>query len=196
MPNTILGTTTVSYDTIASYASTGDALWVDFIPNIPVSGDIYVGVEFGYNAGDTLAIIHCADGNIAVGTAYERWSDNTWHPYSLAQPNGWGINVAHLMLPVICPLVGIGENNASFELSIYPNPAGSTMNVMLPNLQIKSDVQFTVLNMLGGRVSSVTKPFASNGIYLLDVNELSQGFYFLEVRTKEGRRLEKIQIAR
>jgi PKD repeat protein len=196
LPNTILGTTAISYDTIASYASTGDALWVDFVPNIPVSGDIYVGVEFGYNAGDTLAIVHCADGNIAVGTAYERWSDNTWHPYSLAQPNGWGINVAHLMLPVICPLVGIGENTAAFELNIYPNPAGSTLNVMLPNLQNKSDVRFTLLNMLGGMVSSVTKPFASNGIYQLDVNELSQGFYFLEVLTKEGRRLEKIQIAR
>lgn len=196
LPNTVLGTQTITYDTIAAYASSGNTVFVDFVPNIPVSGDVYIGVEFGYNAGDTLAIVHCNDGNIAIGTAYEQWDDNTWHPYSEPVPNGWGINIAHLMLPVICPLVGIEESSSTQSLSVYPNPAQSILNVVLPNIKSREAIQFSVLNMLGAVVKYEVKNFDQNNRYELDVNDLSQGIYFLQVQTSEGTLLQKIQVLR
>ncbi len=196
LPNTILGTTSLSYDTIANYVNNNEIVWVDFTPNIPVSGDIYIGVEFGYTAGDTLAIVHCNDGNITVGTAFEKWSDNTWHPYSLPNPNGWGINVAHLMLPVICPLVGLSESQAPFIMNVFPNPSSSLLNIHLPDQSLNASVKFRLLNLLGAEMRSELIPYSNSQIYQLDVSELSTGIYFLEVESNAGRRIEKIQISR
>ncbi|MBL7922870.1 MAG: PKD domain-containing protein, partial [Bacteroidia bacterium] len=194
LPNTVLGTQTLSYDSIAAGALAGSLTWVDFVPNIPVSGDIYVGVEFGYTANDTLAIIHCADGEITTGTAYEKWSNNSWHPYSELN-TGWGINVAHVILPVICPLVGISEQEASFKMLLYPNPAKTSLNVVIPQQNSRGQVSFRVLNMLGAEVSAESQSFVTSGMYKLDITTLSQGFYFLEVQTDYGRRVEKFQVA-
>lgn len=194
-PNTVLGTATLSYDTIAANTLTNTLTWVDFVPNIPVSGNVYVGIQFAYNPGDTVAVIHCGDGEIATGTAWEKWSDNTWHPYSELN-TGWGINVAHLILPVVCPFVGVQENNAGFKMNLFPNPTSSNLNLVIPRQASNGDIQVSVLNTMGAMVYSEKLSYTQNGIYKVDVSALSQGFYFLEVRTDYGRQIEKFQISK
>ena len=194
IPNTILGTATLSYDTIASHVTSGMSTWVDFVPNIPVSGNVYVGIQFGYTPNDTLAIVHCDNNEITLGTAWEKWSDNTWHPYSELN-TGWGINVAHMMFPVVCPLVGISENLPSFNMQMFPNPANTSLNIVIPQQQSRSAVNIRILNTIGAEVSSSKLSYNLNGMYRVDVSYLSQGFYFLEVITDYGRRVEKFQKA-
>jgi PKD repeat protein len=194
-PNTVLGTATISYDTIAAYTGSGAAAWVDFVPNIPVSGDVYVGLQFTYFAGDTLAIIHCEDGEITTGTAWEKWSDNTWHPYNEVGVT-WEIQVAHLIIPVVCPLVGIQENNSGFKMNLFPNPTSSNLNLVIPQQASSGDIQVSILNTVGAKVYSEKLNYLQNGIYKVDVSSLSQGFYFMEVTTDYGRQIEKFQISR
>ncbi len=194
-PNTVLGTATVSYDSIAAGALAGSLTWVDFVPNIAVSGDVYVGIQFTYNPGDTLAIVHCADGEIAVGTGWEKWSDNTWHPYNELN-TGWGIEVAQLILPVICPFVGVNENSPSFKMNLFPNPTNTNLNLVIPNQIGSGNLKIRVLTTLGANVLTEQLNFAQNGIYKVDVSSLSQGFYFLEVITEYGRQIEKFQISK
>ena len=194
-PNTALGTATVLYDSIAANVLAGSITWIDFVPNIAVSGDVYVGIQFGYTAGDTLAIVHCADGEITVGTSWEKWSDNTWHPYNELN-TGWGIEVAQLILPVICPFVGVNENSPSFKMNLFPNPANTNLNLVIPNQIGSGNLQIRVLTTLGANVLTEQLNFAQNGIYKVDVSSLSQGFYFLEVITEYGRQIEKFQISK
>ncbi|MFN0188304.1 MAG: PKD domain-containing protein [Bacteroidia bacterium] len=194
-PNTVLGTATVSYDSIAAGALAGSLTWVDFVPNIAVSGDVYVGIQFTYNPGDTLAIIHCNDGEIAVGTGWEKWSDNTWHPYNEVGVS-WEIEVAQLILPVVCPFVGVQENAPSFKMNLFPNPTQSNLNVVIPNQIGSGNLQVRVLTTLGVNVLSDKLNFVQNGIYKVDVSSLSHGFYFLEVITEYGRQIEKFQISK
>jgi PKD repeat protein len=194
-PNTILGTATVTYDTIAANTLSNTLTWVDFVPNIPVSGDVYVGIQFTYFAGDTLAIIHCDDGEITNGTAWEKWSDNTWHPYNEVGVT-WEIQVAHLILPVVCPIVGVQENNVSFKINIFPNPTSTNLNLVVPTQASSGNLQVSVLNTMGAMVYSEKLNYTANGIYKVDVKSLSQGFYFLEVITDYGRQIEKFQISR
>ena len=194
-PNTALGTATVSYDSIAAGALAGSLTWVDFVPNIAVSGDVYVGIQFTYNPGDTLAIVHCQDGEITVGTSWEKWSDNTWHPYNELN-TGWGIEVAQLILPVICPFVGVNENSPSFKMNLFPNPANTNLNLVIPNQIGSGNLQFRVLTTLGTNVLTEKLSFVQSGIYKVDVSSLSQGFYFLEVITEYGRQIEKFQISK
>ncbi|MFM7015242.1 MAG: T9SS type A sorting domain-containing protein, partial [Bacteroidota bacterium] len=195
LPSTMLGSATISYDSIAANAAAGTEMWVDFTPDIPVTaGTIYVGVEFGYTAGDTLAIIHCADTEIATGTAYELWSDGTWHAYS-ETPASWGINVAHLIRPVICTSTGLAENTLS-DVSIYPNPTRGELTVVLNKTANKGNLSFRVLNMVGAQVFNTTLPSNNAGTYKLDLSKLAQGMYFVEINSAEGKSVQKIQIAK
>lgn len=194
-PNTVLGNATVTYDSIAANVLNNSLTWVDFVPNIPVSGDVYVGIQFTYFPGDTLAVIHCDDGEIVTGKAWEKWNDNTWHPYNELGVS-WEIEVAHLILPVICPFVGIQENNAVFKMNLFPNPTSSNLNLLIPRQLSNGDIQVNVLNAMGAMVYSEKLSYIQNGIYKVDVSSLSQGFYFLEVRTDYGRQIEKFQISK
>ncbi|MBL7923816.1 MAG: hypothetical protein JNL88_06430, partial [Bacteroidia bacterium] len=47
----------------------------------------------------------------------------------------------------------------------------------------------------GAEVSAESQSFVTSGMYKLDITTLSQGFYFLEVQTDYGRRVEKFQVA-
>ncbi len=195
LPSTMLGSATISYDSISAYAAAGTQMWVDFTPDVPVTaGTIYVGVEFGYTAGDTLAIIHCADTEIATGTAYELWSDGTWHAYS-ETPASWGLNVAHLIRPVICTSTGLTENTLG-QVSLYPNPTRGELTVVLNKSNNKGNMSFRVLNMVGAQVFNSTLPSNNAGTYKLDLSKLAQGMYFVEITNNEGKSVQKIQIAK
>ena len=195
LPSTMLGSATISYDSIAAYAASGSEMWIDFTPDIPVTaGTIYVGVEFGYTAGDTLAIIHCADTEIAAGTAYELWSDGTWHAYT-ENPDSWGISVAHLIRPVICTSTGLTENTLG-QVSLYPNPTRGELTVVLNKSNNKGNMSFRVLNMVGAQVFNTTLPSNNAGTYKLDLSKLAQGMYFVEITNNEGKSVQKIQIAK
>lgn len=195
IPNTVLGTATVTYDSIAANVLANGLTWVDFVPNIAVSGNVYVGIQFAYTPGDTLAIIHCADGEITVGTSWEKWSDNTWHPFSELN-TGWGINVAQLILPVVCPFVGVQESAATLKMQLFPNPAQTNLNLVIPKQVTNGDIQVRILNTIGAEISLEKLSFVQNGLYKLDVSTLPQGFYLLEVTTEYGRQVEKFQISK
>ncbi len=196
LPNSILGTAVISYDSIAAYAASLTPMWIDFSPNIAVSGDVYVGISFGYTPGDTLAIIHCADGEITTGTAYEHWSNLSWHAYSEAPPVSWGVNVAHLILPVVCTSTGVEEKGELSTIAIYPNPTRGELNILIAEQKSRGDISFKVMNTVGAVVYTETMNSNSTGKYQLQLASLSQGFYFLEISTSEGRRIQKFQLSK
>ncbi len=195
LPSTMLGSATITYDSIAAYAASGAEMWVDFTPDVPVTaGSIYVGVEFGFTPGDTLAIVHCADAEIATGTAYELWGDGTWHAYS-ETPASWGVNVAHLIRPVICSnsTVGVAENTLG-SVNLFPNPTRGELTVVLSDVTSASDISFRIFNMVGSEVLNTTLPSNGNGTYHMDLSHLSQGLYFVEINNATTKTLKKIQI--
>jgi PKD repeat protein len=195
LPSTMLGSATISYDSIAAYAAAGTEMWVDFTPDVPVTaGTIYVGVEFAYTAGDTLAIVHCADGEIATGTAYELWSDGTWHAYS-ETPASWGVNVAHLIRPVVCSNSSVGiEENTIGAVNLFPNPTRGELTVVLSDINSTSDLSLRIFNMVGSEVMNTTLPSTGNGTYHMDLSHLSQGLYFVEINNATTKTVQKIQI--
>ncbi|MEP7168867.1 MAG: hypothetical protein ABI855_05805, partial [Bacteroidota bacterium] len=107
LPNTSLGSQTVTYDTIVYDFNLGIPTLVLFSAGIVVSDTVYVGVNFGYTVGDTLAIESSLDGEAAVNTAYEEFSGSGgWYPFDDAT-NSWGISVAHTIFPIVCTPTGV-----------------------------------------------------------------------------------------
>lgn len=95
-----------------------------------------------------------------------------------------------------CVPVGIGENVSDFPLNIFPNPASDFIRIEIPFHLQSSDLLFRVSNMLGMEViRTKTNKGGQEGLQL-DVSSLSNGFYFLEVSTSEGRSIRKFQVNR
>jgi lysyl endopeptidase len=99
-PNTVLGTTTITYGTAASDVANTRFTVATFNPPVTVNGAFYAGIEFAYASGDTLALITNEDGQTNPATAWEKLSNNAWLPYS--STNSWEQNVSHLIAAVVC----------------------------------------------------------------------------------------------
>lgn len=99
-PNTVLGTTTVTYGTAAADVANTRFTTVTFNPPVTVNGAFYAGIEFAYASGDTLALITNENGQTNPGTAWEKLSNNSWLPYSSS--NSWNQNVSHLIRATVC----------------------------------------------------------------------------------------------
>lgn len=73
--------------------------------------------------------------------------------------------------------LGIGETNLDQNITVYPNPSTTQINIEI-NEQILSA---TIIDALGNKIN--TNLHANNSI---DVSTLSRGVYFLQVETTSG----------
>ncbi|MDT8411443.1 MAG: S8 family serine peptidase [Vicingaceae bacterium] len=96
----LLGTKTLSMSYILANAPGIPFIEFDNPISLPVSGEVFVGVRFAnlnIAVGDTLAIVTNTQNESNPNTAWEQWSDNTWHPYNGA--GAWGLSVSHYFFP-------------------------------------------------------------------------------------------------
>ncbi len=70
------------------------------------------------------------------------------------------------------------------KVTIYPNPVSTKLNISSKNTLIEN---ITVYSVLGEKVMELT----AKGINSIDVSSLSEGLYFLEINTPEGRNIQK-----
>ena len=84
----------------------------------------------------------------------------------------------------ICPFVGIAET--SFEnLNIYPNPASSIINIVMPNYYFYNVKMYNVLGQL---------LINENQINTINTNSLSDGIYYISVSTTTKTIVKKVLI--
>jgi len=100
-PGNLIASETVLISAIANNISNGMPTYVQFNPPANISDDFYVGITFGYGPGDTVALLTDTIGS-NTPTGWEQFGDGTWHSY-YTDPLSWGIDIAHVILPIICP---------------------------------------------------------------------------------------------
>ena len=83
---------------ISSLASNSMYTYVNFSNPATVNGDFYLGIEFAYNPGDTVALRTTVDGFTSPATAWEKWGNGNWYHYETS----WPLSVAHDIYPVVC----------------------------------------------------------------------------------------------
>jgi hypothetical protein len=166
-----------------------------FPAGITVSDTVYVGVNFGYHAGDTLAVVSSLDGEAPVNTAYEQFSTLDWHAFS-ETPASWGISVAHAIFPVVCTPTGVHEIlTPSGEIAVAPNPSSNGLfTVVIPEHDMSKPVSMNVYNAQGALVLSAPQTAAANYTYTLDLGKAAKGVYMLKVETSNGVKTQKITV--
>jgi PKD repeat protein len=125
-PNTVLGTTTLTYSAIASSITNQTFAVASFNPPVAVSGAFYAGVEYTYASGDTLAIVTNVDGETTPTTAWEKTGGGIWQSYNDGTQNTWQVDVAHAIFPEVCSTSTVAPT-ANFTNTTATVCAGSTV---------------------------------------------------------------------
>ena len=81
--------------------------------------------------------------------------------------------------------VSIYENELSNQIMLYPNPSNQSTTIGISLMDAVAE-SFIVTNVLGEVVHRETALNLSNGSYTLNTNDLSNGLYFIDVRTSKG----------
>jgi PKD repeat protein len=186
---------------INSIVTTGAGNLVNFNPPInPNNGGFYIGFDgLVYNGQtgtfDTVAILTNADGESSPVTAWEQWSDNTWHSFNDGTGATWQLDVSLCIAVIMCdPTTGdVQIINPTKELVLYPNPAN---NVLYINSGSKKEgnINFKIVNMMGQVVLDKTQSSQTGGNYQLGLDNISAGVYFISVSTPERTVTRKIVI--
>lgn len=108
------------------------------------------------------------------------WPLSTVSALEAAFPNG-------VITPMSCAPTAINtiENNR-INVNVYPNPANDYVQVKSKGL-----LAITVTNQLGTKVCLINN-ISQSDIYNLNISNLSQGIYFIEVKTQYGSSISKL----
>lgn len=186
-----LATTTVPISTIISDVNATQTTLFHLATPLSLTGPCYIGVILPTVTGDTVVLLADTSTNSSYNVAWEKWNSGLWYAYNSG--SSWGKNTALAIVPVICTTVGISEIENT-PLSVFPNPAENEIFVVLPN-SAGDKVKISIFDIYGKlckqtEISSYTEPARIN------LNELTNGIYFLQGQTKQGKFIEKILIVK
>jgi PKD repeat protein len=193
-PNTVLGSESKTFQDAELDVIAQSLTYVQFMNPISVSQPFYLGVEWPlpYTPGDTLAIVTCDDGEVGPDFAWELWNDGTWHSYS-ETPASWGLDMAHSIWPIMCDPLGINDP-VQDGIVIYPNPTSGQL-IIHNTLNQGNQAVVRVVNM-NGQVSLNRSIQRFDGTHYIDMSELADGLYFIEVISGEQRLSYKVLLAK
>lgn len=194
-PGATIATQNVAMSTIAADVALDSLTLVTFNNPIIAPANFYMGIDLSnITSADSVAIY--TSSNRAPNTAWELWSGTGgWHPYTDA--NGWDFSagLSHAIFPILCPTVGVNEENIWEGVSVYPNPTSGNINVYL-KLKANNDVLIRVFNPIGQLITSQNTANTMGATYNFDLNNQSSGLYFVEVTAGNISRTFKIVLTR
>ncbi len=156
-----------------------------------ITADFLMTVSLPVNsATDTAAIFMNGGHTLSAGVAWEKFSDNSWHPFTDAT-NSWGLQAALAILPKVnCP-VGMNDVNAlANNIALFPNPSNGNVN-FVTTLTHANDLTFTVSNALGQQVYQKTEKNVSTTIINLDLTNKGKGLYIVTITNSNGEKAVK-----
>ena len=104
----------------------------------------------------------------------EIWSDDSFVFFGQTGVNGWELDAAITVFPIVDFTLGLNENEITS--SVYPNPANSELNI-----KTTEDVASVVITAADGKVVATSN--SSN----INVAELNAGMYIYQVTTVSGK---------
>jgi len=172
------------------------ATWADELNTITFAYPIMRALAVG--AGDSIvAVGHTTNPMMApIGSVYwfesQGWQEQSFSQnlYDVAKQSSsaaFAVGDSGLIVTNRTNPTAISENNnIDGTIAIFPNPVQNTINLQYNDLHIQS----LKLTDLSGRTLK-TFPAESKRLY---VSGVAAGFYFLQIRAKEGEMTEKVEI--
>jgi hypothetical protein len=107
--------------------------------------------------------------------------------YTVTGTDGAGCSGQYTLTQIVSDCVGLKEiRNASTGVKIYPNPTAGEFTLELNNSSLKT-IEVTDIT---GRVVSVNS--STSQVMRVDLNALSNGFYYVSIRSNDGVEVVKV----
>ncbi|MBO7651116.1 MAG: PKD domain-containing protein [Bacteroidales bacterium] len=169
---------------------------VEFDDPVQVNGPFFAGYKINYSGtnsngtGDWF-VVSVAPNRSGSGsnTLYVKTDDAWYTAYEK-----FAIRTSTAIRPVSC-ITDIEDYAAEHEISIYPNPASSIVNIDLGSVEYGKDITVDIYDMLGRNVASQNHN-SSEGSIELNVSSFSEGLYFVRMNIDGHNVTEKVLISR
>jgi PKD repeat protein len=190
-PGTVLASKTVGLGTLVNNGYNTITLTSPVTPG----SVFYVGFNIPTTTGDTIAVASNDGTNGVANMGFEQWSDNTWNAYSGATV--YNTNLNNFMFPIMCPAggtTGIEHNELGNAINLFPNPNNGQFNFSV-NLPEASNLNFTIVNMIGQVVYTKSENNITNAVLSCDLSHLAKGVYYANITDgKNNKTVKKIII--
>lgn len=188
-PGTVLATRAVAISSITP----GAFVYVQFTSPVSVSGPFYLGIEFAYATGDTVALYSNSDGQTTPGTAWEKFNDGTWHAMSDGTAT-WGLNISHVIRPLLCsPATAAEELYSGLDFNVYPNPNAGEFTLEINSTEI-TPVTYTIINSVGKEIARKELKQAAGTSEQINLSDYASGIYYVILRNGDAITNKKIII--
>ncbi|MCF8301704.1 MAG: T9SS type A sorting domain-containing protein [Bacteroidales bacterium] len=187
-PQNQVASENVSVQSIITSIQNEESYYIEFSQQPELTQDFFIGVTLPQTEGDTVVLFTNEQNDAEELIGWEKWDNGSWFAYSDGS-DGWGLNIANAIFPVVCESVGIDENPLNDELSVYPNPAGKQLTLIAGNI---GDAELVTLYNLQGQMVRAFENVSLNKPLRINISGLDQGVYFLEISTTKGKVTRKI----
>ncbi|MBW6460443.1 MAG: carboxypeptidase regulatory-like domain-containing protein [Bacteroidales bacterium] len=178
-PGDVLGTAAVKLSQIVDDMGNQRLTEVVFDPPVEIPGAFYLGVMLPTTPGDLVALISTLHEEVDPGTAFEMWSDGTWHAFT--ESSSWNLRISQAIHPIYCDVgFGIEEEGMMPFVHLYPNPASDVLHIGMESLLPAGKADIHIFNFLGQIVQSHTG-YATNDRMTIPLTGLSPGIYLLNI---------------
>ena len=175
-----LTTQSVPMSSIINDVTNGQNTYVVFDNPVVAYGPFYLGVSIPNTPGDTLAVESNSTGQGGTPCkAWEQWSNDSWHNFSVAWSGN--LNVKLAIFPIICMTTGVDVNEME-NVSIYPNPAHTVLNIDFIN-NVPKNTEIYLFNCLGNIVKTVSYNDINANKTEIKLDDFSSGIYYISIHT-------------
>jgi hypothetical protein len=136
---------------------------------------------YDYIEGVYGAMAPSVDANVHIIVQEDNAPGHGVSTTTTPDPQSGPANIKYFKIPVadLACDAGMNEHASMSEISLYPNPANGSVNMVL-NLDRASKASIKVYNMLGAVVSEMENSLASGkNTVKLDISALNPGVYFV-----------------
>lgn len=160
--------------------------------NAPTSGGFYASLVLPTGATDTAVVFNNSTGT--ANTAWEYWSDNTWNNMKTAWGGTTEYNLAILPDMACAVTVGINKNSVlDNNVTLYPNPSNGIVS-LIATLPGSQNLEVSIYNALGQLMSVSKFAGVSSNVFNLDINEYSNGVYFVTINNGDEKITKRLLI--
>ena len=153
--------------------------YFEFYPEIKLKGNYYISYSLTYTQGDTFSIYQAAQRLLdSKNTAY-LFISGTWTPMNQKTAGNWGSSFD--IRPIYCNAQpnSIKSLHSIVQLDVYPNPANNSLNIILPDEEIKIN-NLQIIDISGRQVPVQYK--MNRNIIDIDLKNQMPGFYVIKVK--------------
>jgi len=149
----------------------------------------YVGFNIPTTSGDTIASFTNNGTAGTAGTGFEQWTNSSWNGYDATYGTA-ALN--NFMFPIVCPIIatGIESNHLGSGINLFPNPNNGQFNFSV-SLSEATNLNFTVVNMLGQVVYTKLENNVTNAMLSCDLSGLAKGIYYANITDSNNNRTVK-----